>query len=409
LPEPLRATEKGTFTESSVAVRLPRIVRLVAADFREGRIPAPAAYTSEVGASLESLAAEIPYQPVRPIVDPGAPDEADWAGYLAPYLSASPPPNWLEIPWLLAETYLYRRLLALTGYFQPGPGLALDPYLAQKRLGLEDSLPAIEAVLLQYDPQAGDSGLAPALSRALSAGLWGNQADLSMWPVGAENSPDRLDQDRRDSFLVSDQRPAVLDYLLQSQAAPGRIDLILDNTGLELIADLGLADFLLSSGLASGVRFHLKSHPTFISDTILPDVGTTLDALAAGPSPAGRALAGRLGIALADGRLQFSQHFFWNSPLPGWELPEELRQELGEARLLISKGDANYRRLLGDRHWPEEMPAAAIWGYLPAPLVALRVLKSECVAGLASGQAERLDRLEKDWRYNGRWAVIQFG
>ena len=72
------------------------------------------------------------------------------------------------------------------------------------------------------------------------------------------------------------------------------------------------------------------------------------------------------------------------------------------------KRQAHYRRLLGDRHWPYTTPLANVWHYIPAPLAALRVCKSEIAAGIPPSKAETLSELEPDWLYNGKWAVIQF-
>jgi hypothetical protein len=75
--------------------------------------------------------------------------------------------------------------------------------------------------------------------------------------------------------------------------------------------------------------------------------------------------------------------------------------------LVISKGDAHYRRLLGDRHWPYETSFEDILAYYPAPLVALRTLKSELVAGLAPGQTAWVASQDPEWMLNGRWGMIQ--
>jgi hypothetical protein len=107
-------------------------------------------------------------------------------------------------------------------------------------------------------------------------------------------------------------------------------------------------------------------------------------------------------------RLQLVEDFFWTSPLAFWEMPATLRTELSYADLLISKGDANYRRLLGDRHWPFITPAEDVLRYVPAPLVALRVCKSEVIVGLRPGQPEELDQVDPDWKINGEWGMIQF-
>ncbi|MCZ7669261.1 MAG: hypothetical protein M5U34_19790 [Chloroflexi bacterium] len=46
--------------------------------------------------------------------------------------------------------------------------------------------------------------------------------------------------------------------------------------------------------------------------------------------------------------------------------------------------------------------------YRPAPLLALRTLKSEIVVNLAEGQAETLTARDPDWLTNGKWGVIHF-
>jgi hypothetical protein len=82
-------------------------------------------------------------------------------------------------------------------------------------------------------------------------------------------------------------------------------------------------------------------------------------------------------------------------------------QSFAGARLVLLKGDANYRRLSEDRLWSPETSLAEITGYFPAPLLALRTCKSDSILGLPSGMAEQLDALDDKWRVNGRRGVIQ--
>ena len=88
-------------------------------------------------------------------------------------------------------------------------------------------------------------------------------------------------------------------------------------------------------------------------------------------------------------------------------MPADLRAALGELSLVIVKGDANYRRLVEDRHWPPDAPFEPITAYFPAPLVALRTFKSEVIVGLDPGQAEKEQAADPDWLVNGRRGVIQ--
>jgi hypothetical protein len=45
--------------------------------------------------------------------------------------------------------------------------------------------------------------------------------------------------------------------------------------------------------------------------------------------------------------------------------------------------------------------------YFPAPLVALRTMKSDAVAGLTTEQVAALDAQDAEWRVNGKRGVIQ--
>lgn len=89
-------------------------------------------------------------------------------------------------------------------------------------------------------------------------------------------------------------------------------------------------------------------------------------------------------------------------------MPNSLKNELANANLIIVKGDANSRWLLGDRHWNITTSIADIVCYLPAPIVALRTLKSEVAVGLKSEVVEEIAKSDHSWLTNGQWGVIQF-
>jgi hypothetical protein len=88
-------------------------------------------------------------------------------------------------------------------------------------------------------------------------------------------------------------------------------------------------------------------------------------------------------------------------------MPRDLIAQLAAMDLVILKGDANYRRLVGDSRWQPDASFRKATAYFPAPFVSLRTLKSEVVLGLMPGQAENLGRLDADWMVNGRRGVIQ--
>lgn len=400
LPEPLRGSELGTFTHHSVVDRLPEIGRRMLADNQ---------FPATVQANIEKLFTGIPESRIRPLVDDFAPDAAGWSGYLNPYLGA----NWLQVPWFFAETYFYRRIMEATGYFNPEVGLdhgpGFDPFADQKRRGLETNLEDVRTLCRRVEGWLARSKLDSRLfADLLRIDLWGNQADLSIWPAGGRSQPTHGDDDQRATHTLVDESGMLADHLLNRAAPAARIDILLDNAGLELVADLCLAVFMLHRKIAEVVCLNAKAHPTFVSDAIAADVLNTLAFLAAGEDTATTSLGDLMQRYLDAGRLRLQHHFFWTSPLPMWELPADLRQDLGQSVLIICKGDANYRRLLGDRHWPFTTPFAEIVAYLPAPLSALRTLKSEIVCGLSPGQPESTAAQDPAWMTGGRWGLIQF-
>jgi hypothetical protein len=371
IPPPLRGAEPDSFARDTVARRLPAIARRVLAE----NALAPAA-----AASVAALADELPAGAVRPLHEPGAPDAALWDAYVAPYAGQ----GWLDAPWFFAETYFYRRILEATGYFRPGPGAQADPFALQKRRGLAEAPPVQSAPL--------------TLADAIAGALWGNQADLSLWPAGEGGGP-------AGAHLLADDTPAGLGHLARLAERRAPVALVLDNAGAELIQDLILVDALLAHGLP--VVLHAKAHPTFVSDATAGDVDATMAWLAE-TAPEGAALAERLRAARGRGLLSLQSDWYWTSPLAGWELPEALARELGRCGLIISKGDANYRRWLGDRHWPADAPLRQVLAYAPSPLLLLRTCKSEVAAGLDPARMAAAAAQDAQWRTSGRWGVIQF-
>jgi uncharacterized protein with ATP-grasp and redox domains len=373
LPPPLRGAETGSFAYDTIVRRLPEIGRRV---LLENNL-APDQFRA-----IEALLAEIPHAPPALPAEPGASDHALWQAYLAPYAGQS----WLDVPWFVAEICFYRRIVAATGYFHNGQ----DPFALQKRRGLE-------AVEPRSAKNEGSGSL--SVAEAIHGALWGNQADLSLWPAGEGTSPGG-------AYLLADDTDAAVAHIEQIAARRERADIILDNAGAELVADLRLADALLQRGM--DVWLHAKMHPTFVSDATEVDVQATVAWMVAQSAAGLGRLGARLDAAFASGQLALTSDWYWNSPLAGWELPGALRGELVESGLLISKGDANYRRWLGDRHWPFETPLDQILSYLPAPLLLLRTCKSNVAAGLNQQRMAEAAVQDQEWVTGGRWGVIQY-
>ncbi|GAA0916141.1 damage-control phosphatase ARMT1 family protein [Virgisporangium aurantiacum] len=285
-------------------------------------------------------------------------------------------PPWLDAPFLSAESTFYRRLLDAIGYFSPGPWAGFDLFAFLKDADLASA------------PLHDLPELTPA--EHLIASLWGNQADLG-FQLGIAVGPA--------AHLVADDTDDALSVL----TGAARVGLVADNAGKELLADLGLIDFLLGPGGVGAVTLYLKPHPYYASAATTTDLVKCLRALAgAGGRAAGT--ADRLHAAAAAGRLLIDTDPFFCAPLPFHEAPPDL---FGRADVLIFKGDLNYRRLVGDNHWPTSTPFAST---LPAfdgtAVVALRTLKSDVLVGVDDAVVAALAD-QGDWRTNGRYGSVQ--
>jgi uncharacterized protein with ATP-grasp and redox domains len=328
---------------------------------------------------------------IGPVGD-GAPDRALWDEWCRPYLGLP----WTEAPFLWAEVYFHRRLLSATGWFGPGPMTGVDPFAPFKDPELHGA--AADAELAALDRLVGldQEELGSAL---LLSSLWGNRADLCF-----EISADRVDGAVRADGLLVDDGAAVLAHL--RERPPGRVCLIADNAGRELLPDLVLLDHLLTSGLADTATLYVKPRPYYVSDATASDAHAALRRLRDAPGAAGKTGA-RLWRAVGSGRLAVDSHDFFCAPFPFSAMPDDLRAALAPATLTIAKGDLNYRRLVDDRHWPATTPFAEVTGYFPGPVAALRTVKSDVVVGLDPATARALEP-ERGWRGSGTRAVIQF-
>lgn len=91
--------------------------------------------------------------------------------------------------------------------------------------------------------------------------LWGNKCDLAL--SAGESSSQKANiinslKDLKPFILVNETESlwALLSKLKKTAEPPKvRVDIVLDNSGFELVTDLVFADFLLSSELATEIHF----------------------------------------------------------------------------------------------------------------------------------------------------------
>lgn len=396
LPPPLHTGTRGSFARRTIEQRKHSIIAdLLAAGGPRALAPAAVAGLRTLDREIAGGRFSDPFAAGGgPLLVPA--ERHAWQQALRPLIGRP----WLDLPWYEAEASFYLRVLTATGYYErAAPGYGRDPFAHLKHAELQRNGPRLAAELADAE-----------LAVLLRSSLWGNRVDLSNYEIerghagsviaSAAAPPDAGGQHAPDE-LVIDHAAAALRCLARAR----RVDMATDNAGAELTCDLALVDRLLAGGVRQ-VRLHVKDAPFFVSDATAADLHATLAALNALPPPA-QAIGRRLTSALADGTLRVQPHWFWNGPRHFPDLPDELAGTLAQADLVIFKGDVNYRRLLSDRQWPPDAEVGAIAGYLSAPALILRTLKSEIVAGLAPGQADQLARRDREWLINGRRGIIQ--
>ncbi len=344
-------------------------------------------YAVPIKDNLERLAVEVESDARLRMIDPLAPDYERWL----PEYTRREGDSWQNTDWLYAEHFVYRHIAEITRWFET----RRDPFTPKKEEELAS--PALRDLV----ERAANLRNAPPderLDALLMLDLWGNRMDLSFAAVMAHGT-----HVGDDDLLIDDSADA-----LARLNQPGDVHIIADNTGTELAMDLLLIEAVLEQP-GRRLILHVKMHPTFVSDAIVPDVHTLIERLRSGTLGEAAATGGKaLRAAFESGQLRVIPDFFWNSALPMWEMPPRFHSVFSEAALVIVKGDANYRRLLGDALWPSDTPFADVLSYFPAPLVALRTLKSDPIVGLPPGKAETLDAVDARWRVNGKRGIIQF-
>jgi hypothetical protein len=256
------------------------------------------------------------------------------------------------------------------------------------------------------------------LNLVIALSLWGNKMDLSLWPADMNSASigvfAKVLDSASENLLHDDTTLATNVFKNLADRGGGHVDIIVDNAGFELVMDLVLADYLVATNIAKVVTFQLKAHPTFVSDAMTKDLMETVEYYASLDEsflPFAHKAGKRWESYLEQGRWECHQDYFWVQGAPMWDMPFTLREDLNQrCDIAIVKGDANYRRLLGDRMWDfSALFQDVVGSYFPCPVLALRTLKAEVGCGMSKSQIERAKSLDPNWLVNGRFGVVHFG
>jgi hypothetical protein len=288
--------------------------------------------------------------------------DGEWSKWIQERAEAK---NWfLAMPLISLEMYFHRRLLDCCGYFGDvscqdegeNERVLVDPFQAMKLEALDSALGsgAFKISLAQHlahvrplraglralwseDSQdrtrfyraLGSSSLPDFfeslrkhVASALKSSLWGNRGDLALAPGDRTNTQEasRIDASRdahgrADKHMLVDDSEAIFEHLVdvgkKRGSAETAIDIILDNSGIELLCDLMLADLVLAYGLAAQVRLHAKGEPLFLSDAMPRDIASHVGAMEASEDADVRELGGRVRSWIDSGDLRVVSHQFW--------------------------------------------------------------------------------------------------
>ncbi|XP_067007683.2 damage-control phosphatase ARMT1 isoform X2 [Anabrus simplex] len=424
---PLSARYKRSFGYTTVQSRLPVIITQIV-DYLSRNKDEIVKEVGEVARDdvkmvtglLSKLKHDLQTNKSLELLSSDGPDVAIWNDYFNHTAEVEgADPRWYYSPWLYVECYMYRRIREM---FELSTSLqSMDPFRKQKEDALYNSMTTISFLssyimkLFQRPNELRNEEVRRELIKLIHVNLWGNRCDLSI-SSGADivltEDPLLKVNELNDCLLVNDAEK-VWDTLCDNvNGSDAIVDIVMDNAGYELFTDLCLADFLCTFGLAGKICFHAKVLPWYISDTMVHDFHWTIERLAESKISSLCSLAVRWHGYLRSGKWTLQADTFWTLPHDYSMMKKtdpDLYNSLGEASLVIFKGDLNYRKLTGDINWdPTEPFSKALQGFHPTKLITLRTLKADVICGLAPGQAELISAKSEDWLISGQYAVIQF-
>lgn len=441
VPKPYDSGDKLSFAYDTVHKRLPSILRQVITDLGTAAASADADAKTEskeiaqgISKILDDLANNAEIKPF--------PEDTDVDRFYNEDLAQISPVHYQSAPWLYFECEVYRRAQLLFSHSKYWKNYDMFGYakdstfeksadavsdLAKRYISLGNQIRAI-----QEKPLAEQLELLEALfHEALMTSLWGNATDLSLLVTVDLEEIKKLQvatAERDKESIISNDFAPVWKQLRSSMG--GRVDIVLDNAGFELYTDVILALFLIETGLAEQIVIHPKSSPWFVSDVTPRDWITTTTLLGNEKLfPKERSSIDQVVEKLlhyqSEGQIIMRPSEFWTLGCPFWDITKngkyggnKVWEDLRASKLVIFKGDLNYRKLTGDRHWERTTSfTEAIQGLATngIPIVSLRTVKSDVCVGLAEGKEQQLEEAwgkdhspPQSWCWSGKFAVVSY-
>lgn len=351
----INASEKDSFAYFTIAKRFPKILNDIIAtnDFNE-----------EIKNSLSDLASKILKHKIEKINNVF--EINIWRDFFNIYEGKLI----TDIPFFFAEIYFYELILSLSNYSVNKK----DPFREIKSHEISNSLDSYNEAIEKFN--------STNLGEAILFSLSGNKADLS-----------QISNNSKSVELLINQTNELERAIINTSI----IHIILDNSGTELFSDIYLTKKILSLFPEKKIKLYPKAKPLLVSDATKDDIIILLESL-------NKDFTKDFSYYLKSQSIQIVLSDFWNLPLHFTSFEQNSNLKINYSDLIISKGDANYRRFYEDRQIPVDFTGAA---KICSKQFALRTLKSEILAGFSKEKASKLNSLHPNWMVNGEYGVIQ--
>ncbi|WGK69091.1 ARMT1-like domain-containing protein [Candidatus Haliotispira prima] len=307
-----------------------------------------------------------------------------------------------DAPFILVEHYFYYKILLDRKKKKKFD----DPYKDTKIRSLSTTQEEVLKLLNEYQTitKNGKNALNKdqILKQFVQFSLFGNTTDLS------QNASQRAAL--IEPVILKDQFDLFVDYISNIRVKIKKIDILIDNTGIELLADLVLSLVLLELEYVEKVHFHVNILPVFVSDTIQSEYGDDFKILIdyLEKLELDTEIPSKYKSFLDDKKIEIKPNLFWNMHLDFKEHNLLFNRIIGQSDLIIVKGDLNFRRLIQDKTWKNDESFGELVSYLKVPCLVLRTIKSSTIVGLDAAMMKQINESDSINKTNGKYATIFF-
>ncbi|VEN50039.1 unnamed protein product [Callosobruchus maculatus] len=415
----LSAFYKRSFAYHTVLSRMPIILTNLIDGVVKNKAKIARGYGIDATEDLKTVIGELSEfkyevqtnQPLKPLTSI-APDAAIYNEYIAEQANIEGPPTHFHAIWLLTECYMYRRIAQI---FENTALLKeYDLFRASKEESFTSSIQLIRKMakhLTNLLAEASEPSKEEFVA-LLKLNLWGNKCDLSISLGKMADNSALFDTAKLDDHVLCDHCEDIWEAVSDTAGPSNRIAIVFDNAGYEVFTDLCIADYIISRRMADNVTLYVKTIPWFISDVMLHDLNWTLQQMKKLDDKYIKPLGEKWSDYIEDGSWKVIESDFWTLPYNFSHMAKvdpDLYNELGGCKVVIFKGDLNYRKLFGEMNWnPSTLVETGLQGFHPSGLAILRTIKSDVVCGLPEGVAETIEEQDPKWKEKGDWGLIQY-